>query len=53
MFNVLIDTSVWLDFAQDEKQTPLLAVVEEMVDDEQIKLLVPSIVIDEFRKNSP
>lgn len=52
MFNVLIDTSVWLDFAQDEKQTPLLTVVEEMVDDEQINLLVPSIVVSEFRKNS-
>jgi hypothetical protein len=53
MFNVLIDTSVWLDFAQDDKQTPLLTVVEEMVDDEQINLLVPSIVVSEFRKNSP
>lgn len=52
MFNVLIDTSVWLDLAQDEKQTPLLAVVEEMVSDEQINLLVPSIVVSEFRKNS-
>jgi hypothetical protein len=24
MFNVLIDTSVWLDLAQDQKQTPLI-----------------------------
>jgi hypothetical protein len=53
MFNVLIDTSVWLDFAQDDKQTPLLTVVEEMVEAGQIYLLVPSIVVNEFRKNSP
>lgn len=53
MFNILIDTSVWLDFAQDEKQTPLLTVVEEMIDAGQINLLVPSIVVNEFRKNSP
>jgi hypothetical protein len=53
VFNVLIDTSVWLDFAQDEKQTPLLSIVEEMVKDGEINLLVPSIVVTEFRKNSP
>lgn len=53
MFNILIDTSVWLDFAQDDKQTPLLSVVEEMVKDGQINLLVPSIIVSEFRKNSP
>jgi hypothetical protein len=53
MFNVLIDTSVWLDFAQDDKLTPLLTVVEEFVEEDQINLLVPSIVVDEFKKNSP
>jgi hypothetical protein len=51
MFNVLVDTSVWLDLAQDEKLTPLLLVVEGMVDDGLLNLLVPSIVISEFRKN--
>lgn len=51
MFNVLIDTSVWLDLAEDTKQTPLLDVVERLVKDGQMRLLVPRIVVDEFHKN--
>lgn len=51
MFNVLIDTCVWLDLAQDPKQTPLLSVVETMVNDRVLSLLVPQLVIDEFSKN--
>jgi len=51
MFNVLIDTSVWLDLAEDTKQAPLLDVVERLVKDGQMRLLVPRIVVDEFHKN--
>jgi hypothetical protein len=51
MFNVLIDTCVWLDLAQDQKQTPLLFVVENMVKADLLRLLVPRIVIEEFHKN--
>lgn len=51
MFNVLIDTSVWLDLAENQKQTPLLAVVEELIEDGLMTLIVPSTVIAEFRKN--
>ena len=51
MFNVLIDTCVWLDLAQDAKQTPLLLVVENMVRDKAISLIVPRIVHNEFYKN--
>jgi hypothetical protein len=51
MFNVLIDTCVWLDLAQDSKQTPLLLVVENMVRDKTVSLIVPRIVHDEFYKN--
>jgi hypothetical protein len=51
MFHVLIDTSVWLDLAEDQKQTPLLSVVEELISDGLMKLIMPSIVISEFRKN--
>lgn len=51
MFNVLIDTCVWLDMAQDPKQTPLLLVVENMVKDKMLSLIVPRIVRDEFQKN--
>ena len=51
MFNVLIDTCVWLDLAQDQKQTPLLLVVENMVKDKALSLIVPRVVRDEFHKN--
>src|SRR5882672_10578616 len=51
MFNVLIDTSVWLDLAEDQRQTPLLSVVEDLIKDGLMNLVVPSILITEFRKN--
>ena len=51
MFNVLIDTSVWLDLAQDQKQTPLIDPLVTMLTDGYIKLLVPRIVLTEFQKN--
>ena len=51
MFQVLIDTSVWLDLAQDQKQTPLLRVLEKLVSEGQVRLLVPAVVVSEFEKN--
>lgn len=51
MFNILIDTSVWLDLAEDQKQTPLLSVVEDLIKDGLLNLIVPGTVIAEFRKN--
>ena len=51
MFNVLIDTCVWLDLAQDQKQTPLLLVVENMVKAGLLNLLVPRVVVQEFEAN--
>jgi hypothetical protein len=51
MLRVLIDTSVWLDLAQNPKLTPLLLVVENMVAEGLLSLIVPRVVFDEFRKN--
>ncbi len=51
MVRVLIDTSVWLDLAQNPKLTPLLLVVENMVAEGLLSLIVPRVVFDEFRKN--
>jgi hypothetical protein len=45
MFNILIDTSVWLDLAEDQRQTPLLSVVEALIKDGSMQLIVSSIVI--------
>lgn len=50
-FRILIDTCVWLDLAKDPRQEPLLAVVEEMVKHGIASLIVPRLVIEEFRKN--
>jgi hypothetical protein len=49
MFKMLIDTSVWLDLAKDQKQEPVLGVVEEMVKRGLLTIIVPRIVLDEFR----
>jgi hypothetical protein len=51
MFKILIDTCVWLDLAKDPKQVPVLGVVEEMVQHGMVTLIVPRIVLDEFRRN--
>jgi hypothetical protein len=51
MFHVLIDTSVWLKLAEDHKLTPLLQVVSGLVSLKRIQLIVPRLVIDEFKRN--
>ena len=51
MFNVLLDTCVWLDLAQEKKLTPLLLVIENMVKHGTLRLVVPQIVHDEFKRN--
>ena len=51
MFRMLIDTCVWLDLAKDTRQHPVLGVVEEMVRQGLMTLIVPQVVIDEFRRN--
>ena len=51
MFRMLIDTCVWLDLAKDPKQVPVLGVVEELVRLGMVALIVPRVVLDEFRRN--
>jgi hypothetical protein len=51
MFKMLIDTCVWLDLAKDPRQVPVLGVVEEMVKIGLVSLIVPRVVLDEFRRN--
>ncbi len=51
MFRMLIDTCVWLDLAKDQKQVPVLGVVEEMIKRDMISLIVPQVVLTEFRRN--
>lgn len=51
MFHVLIDTSVWLDLAENQRQTPLIDLIAELVNEKQITLLVPELVLSEFKAN--
>jgi hypothetical protein len=51
MFKMLIDTCVWLDLAKDQKQVAVLGVVEELVRLGKVTLIVPRIVVEEFRRN--
>ena len=51
MFRMLIDTCVWLDLAKDQKQVSVLGVVEEMVKRDMLSLIVPRVILDEFRQN--
>ena len=51
MFNVLVDTCVWLDLADKPQQTPLVDPLEGLLSVGAVNLLVPQIVVDEFKKN--
>jgi hypothetical protein len=51
MFKMLIDTCVWLDLAKDPRQVAVLGVVEEMLKLGMVNLIVPRVVLDEFRSN--
>jgi hypothetical protein len=48
---MLVDTCVWLDLAKDHRQVPVLGVVEEMVRLGMVTLIVPRVVLDEFKRN--
>jgi hypothetical protein len=51
MLNILVDTCVWLDFAKDPEQLPLLSVIEELITCKELRLIVPQIVLDEIARN--
>jgi hypothetical protein len=51
MFQLLIDTCVWLDIAKDRKQQTLLIALERLLEHSKIQLIVPQTVVDEFNRN--
>jgi hypothetical protein len=51
MFRFLIDTCVWIDIAKDPELQPLLNVMEELIDMQEMSIILPRIVIDEFESN--
>ena len=49
--HLLIDTSVWLDLAKDYRQLPLLDALAAMKEADELALILPCIVVDEFERN--
>ena len=49
--HLLIDTSVWLDLAKDYRQLPILDVLSAMSKADELALILPRIVVDEFERN--
>jgi hypothetical protein len=51
VFKILVDTCVWLDLAKDTAQVPLIAALEALIERKVISLIVPRLVVDEFRRH--
>ncbi|AMS23644.1 hypothetical protein AYK59_27195 [Pseudomonas synxantha] len=49
--NLLIDTSVWLDLTKDPRHLPLLDALSAMAEADEVILIMPQIVIEEFARN--
>ncbi|MFT8348934.1 PIN domain-containing protein [Clostridium saccharoperbutylacetonicum] len=51
MFKILIDTCVWLNIAKDYQQQAHLTLIEELIKQNEIEIILPRIVVDEFSRN--
>lgn len=51
MIKLLIDTCVWLDLAKSSKWEKVLNILEEFIKIEEVSLILPEIVIEEFNRN--
>lgn len=48
---MLIDTCVWLDIAKFAKGEPTLDLLEKYIEEEEVGLILPEIIIAEFKRN--
>lgn len=48
---LLIDTSVWLDLTKDPRHLPLLDTLSRMKDANEVELILPQIILEEFARN--
>jgi hypothetical protein len=53
VLNLLVDTSVWLDLARLRDGQTLIVPIRMFIHWGRLRLLVPSIVLDEFDRNRP
>lgn len=48
---LLIDTCVWLELAKDVRQLPLLDALFAMTETDEIALILPQVIVEEFERN--
>jgi hypothetical protein len=51
MLELLIDTCVWFDVAKDYRHQPTLHALEQMIEANEVRLIVPRQTVDEFASN--
>jgi hypothetical protein len=51
LFHILIDTCVWLELAKDYQQQAILSALEELIAHDDVGLVLPRTVVDEFDRN--
>jgi hypothetical protein len=47
LFNILVDTCIWLDLAKDYQQQAILTALEELIRQKEVALILPRTVVDE------
>ncbi|WP_182876105.1 PIN domain-containing protein [Microbispora sp. H10670] len=53
MLRLLVDTSVWLDMAKHRDGQKLIVPIRVFYFQKRLRLIVPSLVLDEFERNRP
>ncbi len=51
MTKLLIDTCVWLDIAKTVKGERILSLLEGFIQENEVSLIIPETIIDEFKRN--
>lgn len=51
MTKLLIDTCVWLDIAKTSKGEEILNLLTEFIDNKEVEILLPEIIVSEFDRN--
>lgn len=51
MVKLLIDTCVWLDIAKTSKGEEILNLLSEFIEQNEVELILPEIIISEFERN--
>jgi hypothetical protein len=51
VLRLVVDTCVWLDLAKDYREQPVIGALEDLIKVDEIELIVPQIVLDEFQRN--